>query len=383
MIRGEGDCMSDLTRETTEAPEAGSLIAFDRTRATTDWACPRRRFWAFEFGGRGLSPRRMALPLHLGILIHETLPVLVMGGNAGELATSAERRLYEALRAGDQIAEASDEDFAREQSYIIAGMIYGAARVVVPKLLAEYEPVSVEEELTLPYGRCLVLTKPDLLMRRREDRSLWYHEWKSTSNFSPSWFASWQRAPQIHLTALNIERARGEELAGTIVHGLYKGQKRDGRQLSIFAYGYSRRNSSDILATYANGSVRVPLWTVGITPREWAELIPEEVLEEQFAQAPPVFLDRHIVEEFLAEREEREVQIRETREALATLDPASAARVMRRVFPRHFNQCEPAYGGSRCAFTNPCWVPQLAADPLRSGEFVWREPHHATEELEA
>src|SRR3990167_5082600 len=49
------------------------LRFIDRSRITTDWACPRRRYWQYEFGGRGIQPDVTSLELFLGTALHDGL----------------------------------------------------------------------------------------------------------------------------------------------------------------------------------------------------------------------------------------------------------------------------------------------------------------------
>ena len=60
----------------------------DRSRVLAWQRCPRLRWWNYEYGGRGIVPLNLSIPLTTGAAVHEGLAELV-AGNGIEAALCA------------------------------------------------------------------------------------------------------------------------------------------------------------------------------------------------------------------------------------------------------------------------------------------------------
>jgi hypothetical protein len=355
------------------------MIFFDRSRVVADWTCRRRRWWNYEYQGRGLSPRRENIALTDGIAVHDGIARILLGGDVRETALACADSVRQAI-LNDRVDAGLDPAFyAEEQACLSAGLILGWDRLLKPRLLEAHRIHAVEESVAYEFGDLTMAVKPDLLLEREDDGSLWYHEWKTTGTLTREYFESWHYAVQLQAT-LKVISERVRPVVGAVIHALYKGVQREGRQLSPFVYAYQRRDG-DLSYSYTAGTTRVPVWEHRDIV-EWVGRMPREVLEAQFGETPPIFYNPLLAEEFFLQREEREGEIRVAREAITTADdPATALAVLRSNFPQNFAACRPAFGAA-CAFRNLCFIPQVARAPLASGEFVLRQPHHDLEELE-
>jgi hypothetical protein len=97
------------------------------------------------------------------------------------------------------------------------------------------------------HGKAVML-RPDLVARRRGGQSLAYFEFKTTSWDSPAWAEQWETDVQLALATLDAEQAYGGEITELYIVGLSKGARRKDKydpderkkQLSPLCYGYAR-----------------------------------------------------------------------------------------------------------------------------------------------
>lgn len=355
------------------------MAFIDRTRVTTDWKCPRARYWAFEYLGRGVSPARRALYFDIGDAVHKSLDALSRG-EALDGVCAVHLARFREMQSPHYTGELAWK--LEEQVCLIEGMIRGWYRSVLPRLTEEFEVVAIEEEFVYEVAPGLTMgVKPDKLLRRRSDGTLWYRETKTLGYLGKDWSLQWQRAIQLHTTAFIVGAHLQEEVSGVIVEGLYKGYDREGKATSPFAYGYARPGTirgPEIMPEWRAGCRKIPIWSdYPGGCRAWAASLPTEVLSNQFIETPPIFLQRRLVEAFL-----RQVAIREEviRRAAEVDDDLQDGGLLDTVFPQHFSECAPAIGVP-CAYADCCFNPVVGEDPVRSGLYTPRVPHHTTEVL--
>jgi hypothetical protein len=351
----------------------------DRSRIEKDWRCPRARFWTTEFGGRGISPAGKSFDLEFGTIVHEGVELAVAGQPHAAMAASERVAAFVSASGGDQIQ-------ATQWGAIGYGLVAGFMRSVWPQLQQEYELVATEREVLLQLTPDLTLqARPDLVLRHRLSGALWNCELKTTGYIEAQWLQAWTKAPQLQLTVLAAEESFGEAFAGSIVVGLYKGRKgRDGRQSSPFAWGWRTEDLPGILRPqFSYEEQRRKGWERFLTQgypggvAQWVADMPEELLARQFAVTEPIFLRRDLVDALVRQVVHREDEIARAAARFA-VDGTVTPAVLDEVFPQYFNNCTPAFGHN-CEFNEPCWVPWVGRDPLASGLFVPREPHHEAE----
>ena len=341
----------------------GKLIVVDRTRIEADWTCPRRRYWLTEYGGTGVVPSMQAPALRFGILVHEGLEVLTSTDDrAAALAHMQQMEEWQASTLNEQL--------------LAEALLVGFALTVWPKWVQEYERVGIEQELEMVHEGVLYMVRPDVLLRHRTSRDLWYPDFKT---FGGGWQnRKWMHALQQQLTVLAIEQSVGEPVAGAWVQGLKKGSTRAGSLYHPLVYAYRKPGASGLYPTQYSvkrrpGFERFPTSTYintasgdqGITA--WIDHLlrtDAQVVQDCFPVTQPIFLNRKMMADFLAQRTTREQEIA----AATDLTP----------FPQTFSACEPQYG--TCPYLECCWEPHTGKDPLGSGLYVERIPHHAAEQ---
>lgn len=361
------------------------LLYIDRTRRATDMKCRRRRYILFEWGGRGLSPKQRSRYLEFGSIQHDSMADLLMGRDIEEVVATAVARFRTAIENGE--ISWNKPHRTTEQLVFLECQLRGWHRWVLPQILREYTVHRVEGEVIYDFLNCRLGAKPDVLLRRISDGSLWYIEWKTTGSMTPEWFASWHKAVQLHAGALGVARTLGEPLAGAIVFALYKGfeNKKADRQESIFAYGYvprGKRDENEIsipVYEYKPGLVKEAIWHTK-TPKQWIEEMPEDVLSAQFGDTGPVYLDEDQCESWLRQASYRETEIDTAVNllAMASTTPEGRQEILDRTFPQNFDECTPSFG-SPCDAVNFCFMRHVQDDPIKSGLFEMRRPHHTTD----
>jgi hypothetical protein len=357
------------------------LLFLDRTRNSTDLKCRRMRYWAFEWRRRGISARLRGVPLEMGSIIHDALAHLLEGREIDEVAAEAVTRHQ---KAQDEGKLGLAEERVLESQVLLEGMLRGWHRFVLPRILSEYHVIKVEGEVIYDFLGCRLGAKPDVLLRRKGDQTLWYVEWKTTSTMSPEYFNSWTKAVQLHAGALGVARTIGEEIAGAIVFCIYKGywNKKYRRQESIFCYGYGPRDNGDhafpqrLAYEYKPGLIKYPIVDI----KRWVAEMPEDVLSEQFADTGPVLLDERLCEAWLRQTAIREKEIDHAVNLIElAASPEAREEILDRYFQQNFNECLPAFGGFRCSYHDACHVKHIGEDPIGSGIFDLREAHHTTD----
>jgi hypothetical protein len=171
-------------------------ILTDRTRYQTYLDCPRRRWWAFEWGAApgspgGVVPVMLSMPLSTGIYVHEGIAHILRHVDTTEAveeavhlacANYAQQVAARGLRTEPvEPSLAADQNAftAREQQALIEALIRAYAQAQLPILLAEYDVIEVETERLMPlsddgddgvgrdFGRLLWQSRADALLRQR------------------------------------------------------------------------------------------------------------------------------------------------------------------------------------------------------------------------
>ena len=370
----------------------------DRSRITCDWVCPRKRYWQYEWKGRGIVPSTTQLELWLGTTIHDALAAIARAHLTGAvdidlIAREAQKQIFDSLTAAvaGEVPESDAIDFAKEQGALVEGIVRGFYRQVWPRLIAQYPRIiAVEQEMIIKLADGLTfMARLDLILATEDDEWV-YVEYKSSSSKKREWIDQWSTAVQLHSSIKAVEETLGHPVQQVIVQGLYKGYISYGKQNSPFCYAYVRGGNPPFTQDqarydYAAGYRRQPVWERPGGVAQWVAEMPEEILTDQFMATPPIFVKEELVEAFMRQVVRREQDIacavdaiqhaQQTVSASASIDEDM---VMDATFPQHFEQCQPGWGKG-CAYRRLCHG--RVDDPLSSG-FEWREPHHAPEVYE-
>ncbi len=469
---------------------SSTLWLLDRSRVVDGRGfCQRARALGYHIGpnGYGIQLKATKLPLMTGIAGHDGLaPILqwcaehddliqqglALPAEPGEIlllvpreviraAVASAQQKYQAVIVARGFAYLEDPDHeavAREQNYLIEGLIWAWCIEVLPEVLRRCRIVEVEHDDTYVFdctcglgdgigtkadheardcnGKGL-MCRPDFLAETRLTKELEYHEFKTTGMDSITFRDKWEVMVQMFAATLDAERRLNQHVQTVYVHGLIKG-KRDGQynpgngkyelppyqQSCVFCYGYRKPANppmeqeewaaqwkyTDATGNHTLGKrfQKAGVWELpdalippGQTKGEfWACWIPSEVRRKQLVQIGPLSRQSLMVDHFLSEASGEEDrwqdglwQLYELGKtildetggsdwwALVWPDPRFQI-LLDRLFPRSY-ECRRYGMRNRCQFETMCFGHEGWADPLGSGRYVERRPHHADELLQA
>lgn len=353
-----------------------AMPVVDRSRFSLSWGrCQRARFLNYHAGnGFGFHRKAQSLPLATGIQVHEILESLLLEGpgvgrdkqreiigkkvEEYRVKTLASDILQLAEEVGEEEGAGDLRLLVEEQAALIEGLAWAAVRIFFPRLYAEYEVVSIEQEeeyvLECSCGlgdgagtgdehearECegiVLMSRPDLLVRRKADRTLGYIEFKTSGDVGNyDWLQQWQDNVQLALGVVGAEKRLGEEVPNCFVVGFNKGWRKKGyhvesksytgakKQDSPFCYAYRKEANPPLWEedwqmeynyTDEDGKARrlgkeykkSPVWEgefadrpAGWTKLEaWVEALPLEIVEKQILWVGPLPTPRYLVADLL------------------------------------------------------------------------------------
>lgn len=344
----------------------------DRTGSEIDDECPRKYWWTRLWGGRGLSPVDEPAYFRQGRILHE------------DLAEIAQREDYLAW-IEEQIAKRLEDPPADQKSLEIVyrhlGWLAAWGLFIEPKLRTRYRTIQIEHELILqsPKGMWVPII-PDRVLEEISSGKLIYREYKTTLKADQKWQSSWQYQSQLHLGQEAIEQELGRPVSYAQIVGLMKGSYyTDSDHFTrlthpyVWAYHNTHSDQWSVEAQRAAGWTNRPVWEFPGGLMEWVRRAGSEVALSQFPHSVAVFKNPRMIDQWFLRREYRQTKI-------AQLEGRYDFQTRAIFFPMHTKACEPAFG-DRCPFVPLCWNQGLEDDPIGSGQFVMREPHHEVERV--
>lgn len=229
--------------------------------------CQRARYLEYHSGPCGCGIRRKAesLPLATGGQIHdllaaiiqqrpdqEKLRALVLEARADYVSRVTRRGLLELLDEGDPeqaMQRAELQRVVSEQGALIEAIGLAAGWYWIPKLLDEFDPVLVEQEIVLDLGRGIhLMLRPDLIARRKVGGGLVQIEFKTHGGYADSafWTKQWLHNVQLTLTKIGCSLHLKEDVGQAYIFGIDKGRREKEqatglqKQWSPFLYAYHK-----------------------------------------------------------------------------------------------------------------------------------------------
>lgn len=287
------------------------------------------------------------------------------------------------------------------------------------------------------------MSKADLVLERLTDGEVGWHELKTGSDVhKKAWSQSWDHNVQFASGILGAERRLEREIGHYYLHGLQKGSRKSAYDTDTHEYSGPRRQDSFLCYAYRRPAdpptiptedwrakfqykeydelsgktknrrltkdyIKEPIWKADFAgkPQEWTnveywcewlgagELSALVVMTEPYPR-PSMLLNEWVIEAAANELSWRrrawnvhqarvEASERLTTEGKA-MTPAlidyqpEVQRALRENFPRNWEGCHQFYGGS-CEYLPICLHEPGWDDPVASGRFVHRRPHHQPE----
>ena len=381
---------------------------FSTSAAKAYLDCPRKRWLQYHAPNGtatgGLERTVMSVALSTGIYVHNGLASLLQENALEDVIDNVLADYYEECHARRLEVEAGSEwtYTMDEQAALIEAQLRGAAIVLLPRLLADYDVIDIEREETVQMASTITfMSRADAVLRRKTDKALFVLNWKTVGGAGDWWAKRFEYDVQTLSECVGIEQRLGERVAGVLIVGLDKGkrmppsdrEKEMGvtqyRQASPLIYGYktdanppATRAMYQVDYTRAKGWKRFPVWDDpdGMTVKRWIDdVVPRETLEAQFVQLPPIMRqDAHVDawrRQTLAREARIERDVRVMKEHIDN-DYPETPFVLDALFEQNSDACV-RFGP--CPMLSICWDAQVATDPIGSGLFRARRPHHSYE----
>lgn len=248
--------------------ERSQVHLTERTRWLSGLACQQKRFYGYHWGGIGISSARPSEDLLLGRAVHKGLEEMLRdvaildqpeyGGGFKDYveacAQSARQEMIDAAAEG--IAIQDNESYGEEspelaqllieeQANLAYALVWAFGRKRLAGLLERYEVVAVEPEInwlvgTVPAntwdsritnaGRLhathiVMMSRPDAVLRSREDGKLRTVSWKTAQRFQMSTLEELEIHSQTMTEGLAVEAMYGEPSVGTFFGYFIKSAK--------------------------------------------------------------------------------------------------------------------------------------------------------------
>lgn len=223
-------------------------IYVDNSRRSVAEKCLRKRYWGYEYGGRGIEPIRKGkgeFPLLTGTGVHTAIEAILnpRGALTLDLAILDAVQVYNNFPFElDQHHTPTDLRLAylvREQCELIDGITRAWYYTKHDDFLRTYEVLDIEREESVELAPGVVwMSRPDLLVRRRSDGALFIVNLKTTKKADERWVSQWPLDAQTLSEVVAVEeRLNGElwvsetpplqtiKLSGVIILGLLKGEQ--------------------------------------------------------------------------------------------------------------------------------------------------------------
>lgn len=372
-------------------------IYVDRGRYLDGQNCQRLRALTYETSNgpgrpRGWSSVKRRHYYEIGSTLHEALERIVQGENAEH----AVERVWAFTENPDALDWGGENSMppdikAREAATWIEAAVWCWVMERLPWFQQEFDVVAVEPEFQMPIGHIgglrsvIWLSRPDLIVRRRLDGSLFVMDFKSsgTKEDAASIDLTLQHKVLVYAQLAAAAHALGEPVTGYLYEGLYKGQNREDKRLgfrrrySPLAWAYCSPSDGLTRASvdpenWRLGQARLLKDLVGWTIRDYVgEVLTAEQRHGQLMYsaesigANPVLIERW-KKQVLAE----EVKWQMWHAAGAALDEV----------PQNDEHCM-RYRGESCSYLPACWDEAIRCDPVGSGKYVARLPNHPQEAL--
>lgn len=314
--------------------------------------------------------------------------------------------------ANDYRARVTGNDFlVAEQLCLLEGLVRAWNAVRLPALRREYDVVDVEKEIAwdvTPDIRLMV--RMDAVLRRKVDGLLFVKDYKTVSAIYDDFGKKFEHDSQLLCYTLAAEAIYGEPIGGLLMEGVIKGKRAKDRasyspyrdeiiQQSALCYAFKSPTKDGFPLyerSWSRGAEKIPVWEMpgGIErwlATEWSPLDMQELFVTPLAIKPmrrdlERWQRQTIAQELRIQQDVAEAEGLFNALLTCTDDDETAEkiwdqyqRVLDSLFPQNHNHCF-RYFGYPCAMERLCFTEAVENDPLNSGFYETRIPHHPTED---
>jgi hypothetical protein len=277
------------------------------------------------------------------------------------------------------------------QSLLAEGLARAWTKVRLPYVLEHYKVVSVEEEHDIPFGDNMVLmSRPDVTLERKVDGELVAGpEFKTTGWMNEDYIESWRYSTQTLSHCLDVEHSLGRAPVGVAMEFLYKGVRRRADDGSYIYYsplvrGFKMEDEMGNVEYGFDSSLgRKKDWNAfdvaAMGMENWFPLLPDDVLDGMLFNVM-VMRNPDELDTWVKQTKLRQARIQAAIIQLFEDKPSreAAEEIMCNVFPARMDRyCFSNQYHKKCPYLDICYG--RVDDPIGSGKFVEREPHHPGE----
>jgi hypothetical protein len=380
------------------------MLKLSRSHLATRKFCARKGWLTYwypvEGKPRGVVPRRLNVAQAVGSLTHGMLEGVLRYVKANGLDGSLPVDNILAATVKMWVAEVEAKGFDAPANIMLqAALAEGMARAWIvrrlPTICEFYDVIAVEEEWELDLEGCAdvkLMVRLDGVLRRKLDGVLSALEFKTAGFDKESYFESWRYATQTLLHILALQQHYPDAQANSVLmEFMLKGYHRTdkngvdqfysplvrvlcmGPNLGYLAYDSEVAKRKGITTCYSYeypGGVQA--WVAQLMDVQLDAALATREIQRNDAE----------FEEWL-EQTSYEVSIVQSGLSLLGIpfgndNPTMMTNVLRRYFPARLDQeCYADRYGHKCVYCDLCHGE--VDDPLESGLFVPRDPHHELE----
>lgn len=355
----------------TTSPSETDPLLTDRTTIETDWSCGMKRWWYKEEGGKGIVPVVEAVYFKQGRDYHSDFAEIALAGDPAQLAVELIAGLEGRIHGTDD--QLLQEELTRRAGWIAANALY-----LEPETRRDYNTLLVEAELVLERDPLWIAVTPDRVLERKSDGAVVVRDYKGVGGWgiTKNWLDQWPFAIQMHTLIAAVSEELDRPIGFAQVVGLSKGQQKDGRLRHPYVWGWWEPDGTpetDYYAAKRKGLDIRPVWEYAEGILEWVRKLGPEVASAQFGFSAPIYLNERLLDTLVESRTRRE---REVRVFKATAQKDKRVRALH--FEPRYSECRPAIG-SPCPYLAACHDQHVNNNPIGSGLYVERTPHHDLE----
>lgn len=388
----------------------------DRSRQITYQECPRRRYLEYHYptkqGRIGIRLVRLNIPLATGIYTHRGLQELLKGRPIDKAVKLAVNEYWtEINKRGLLIKTGEDGAFvADEQTAWVEGTLRAYEKVRLPLLLDQYEIVDVETEIEVGLNESItMMTRRDAKLRDKETGEFYIQSYKTAATFDDRTQAQGEHDVQGLSEAYAAEVHDGQRIAGIRMEYLLKGIRKQypedsgnyvqysplirgmvkhGITPGDDEYGWKREWKDEMGKTrkldYRTWAV-FNAWQSGGGVKAWIDLLATGTvqpqagpcLEQQFVQPQPYCRQEDDLRNWYQQTVNQEERIANALAFEPDVERAYHQDWLNQYFPQHKSSCD---WPSPCQFIDICFASRENVDPLGSGNYEPRVPHHKREQ---
>jgi len=397
-----------------------------RSRSEKFQHCARAGYWNYLYNGRGIVPVGASVPLTTGIVVHEAVANIIQHWKAHDISISNDMLedlgVFTALERYDALTkdrpyqkESGEGDYQEyvwnEQRALSEALVRLFCRIILPMWRERYEVVMVEKEMSARLkGDIILESRIDSILKEKSDGDIYIVSLKTAASLDDRLIESYNRDLQGLTETIMAEKHLKQKIMGVLMCVLLKGrryqrvrgsgkweqysplikgwQRWDNTEFSYaHSYEYSNPSTPSGKSRLGKGWGPFDVWEKDFGVKGWIDMImageiqPEEdILTRQVYCPAPFFRNSQELKSSLIQIMTQENQI-----AIANrgLDVSIANLGIREALDYRFVQTKKSCDWpSRCEYQDVCYTDAVMEDPIGSGLYEWRVPHHDREREE-